>query len=62
MLEAHETGPSLLHGDLWTGNAGVTSDGEPVIFVSALPVECVEKNAQCFGIKTHTPGTGSSSS
>lgn len=33
MLEAHKTVPSLLHGDLWTGNAGVTSDGEPVIFV-----------------------------
>jgi protein-ribulosamine 3-kinase len=24
--------PSLLHGDLWRGNAGFTSDGEPVIF------------------------------
>lgn len=33
MLEAHQTVPSLLHGDLWTGNGGVTSDGDPVIFV-----------------------------
>ena len=24
--------PSLLHGDLWGGNAGVTQQGEPVIF------------------------------
>lgn len=23
---------SLLHGDLWHGNAGITSDGEPVLF------------------------------
>ncbi len=23
--------PSLVHGDLWSGNAGCTSDGEPVI-------------------------------
>lgn len=24
--------PSLLHGDLWTGNAGVTDEGAPCIF------------------------------
>jgi len=24
--------PSLLHGDLWTGNAAFTRDGEPVVF------------------------------
>jgi fructosamine-3-kinase len=46
MLEAHKTVPSLLHGDLWTGNAGVTSDGEPVIFVGfrvwtfSVPTRC----------------------
>lgn len=28
----HGLVPSLVHGDLWTGNASVTSDGEPVIF------------------------------
>jgi fructosamine-3-kinase len=28
--------PSLLHGDLWSGNAGVTEDGEPVIFDPAV--------------------------
>ena len=24
--------PSLLHGDLWSGNAGFLSDGQPVIY------------------------------
>jgi fructosamine-3-kinase len=24
--------PSLLHGDLWSGNASVTNDGEPIIY------------------------------
>lgn len=28
--------PSLLHGDLWGGNAGATPDGEPVIFDPAV--------------------------
>ena len=28
--------PSLLHGDLWGGNAAVTGDGEPVIFDPAV--------------------------
>ncbi len=28
--------PSLLHGDLWGGNWGVTADGEPVIFDPAV--------------------------
>jgi protein-ribulosamine 3-kinase len=28
--------PSLLHGDLWDGNWGVTAGGEPVIFDPAL--------------------------
>lgn len=27
---------SLLHGDLWSGNAGATGDGEPVIFDPAV--------------------------
>ncbi|MEO0757218.1 MAG: fructosamine kinase family protein [Cyanobacteria bacterium J06648_16] len=27
----HDPIPSLLHGDLWSGNAAVTEDGEPVI-------------------------------
>ncbi|AKG21926.1 fructosamine kinase family protein [Calothrix sp. 336/3] len=32
LLAGHEVEPSLVHGDLWGGNAGCTVDGEPVIF------------------------------
>jgi fructosamine-3-kinase len=32
ILSGHEPQPSLVHGDLWTGNAAVTVQGEPVIF------------------------------
>ncbi|NEO86799.1 MAG: fructosamine kinase family protein [Spirulina sp. SIO3F2] len=32
MLDAHEPQPSLVHGDLWSGNAGCTTAGEPVIY------------------------------
>ena len=32
LLRGHAPGASLLHGDLWSGNAGATPDGEPVIF------------------------------
>lgn len=32
LLAGYEPEPSLVHGDLWGGNAGVTSAGEPVIF------------------------------
>jgi fructosamine-3-kinase len=28
--------PSLLHGDLWVGNAGMTASGEPVIYDPAV--------------------------
>ena len=28
--------PSLLHGDLWSGNYGATRDGEPVLFDPAV--------------------------
>ncbi len=31
-LLAHQVQPSLVHGDLWGGNAGCTISGEPVIF------------------------------
>lgn len=31
-LLAHQPSPSLVHGDLWGGNAAFTSTGEPVIF------------------------------
>ena len=32
LLGGHEPAPSLLHGDLWSGNAGFTLLGTPVIF------------------------------
>lgn len=32
----HEPVPSLLHGDLWGGNAGVDAEGNPVIFDPAV--------------------------
>lgn len=31
-FESYTPAPSLLHGDLWRGNAGFLPDGEPVIF------------------------------
>jgi fructosamine-3-kinase len=35
LLEDHRPAPSLLHGDLWSGNAGFTQDG-PVVFDPAV--------------------------
>ena len=35
MLEGREPQPSLLHGDLWSGNAGFTAQG-PVVFDPAV--------------------------
>lgn len=35
LLETHRPQPSLLHGDLWSGNAGFTKDG-PVVFDPAV--------------------------
>jgi fructosamine-3-kinase len=32
ILANHKPQPSLVHGDLWSGNAAVTTSGEPVIF------------------------------
>ncbi|HEY9801438.1 MAG TPA: fructosamine kinase family protein [Leptolyngbyaceae cyanobacterium] len=32
LLADHQVQPSLVHGDLWVGNAGCTVAGEPVIF------------------------------
>jgi fructosamine-3-kinase len=34
-LDEHQPAPSLLHGDLWRGNAGFTKDG-PVVFDPAV--------------------------
>jgi protein-ribulosamine 3-kinase len=35
LLEGHKPQPSLLHGDLWSGNAGFTAGG-PVVFDPAV--------------------------
>lgn len=32
LLDGHRPTPSLLHGDLWSGNYGSIADGRPVIF------------------------------
>ena len=31
LLAHHSPAPSLLHGDLWSGNSAITAEGEPVI-------------------------------
>lgn len=36
LLEGHAPQPSLLHGDLWSGNVGFLASGEPVIFDPAV--------------------------
>lgn len=36
ILDGHQPQPSLVHGDLWTGNAAVTQQGEPVILDPAV--------------------------
>jgi fructosamine-3-kinase len=35
-FRSYSPAPSLLHGDLWGGNAGFTEDGEPVVFDPAV--------------------------
>ena len=35
-LRGHRPQPSLLHGDLWRGNAGFTPEGAPVLFDPAV--------------------------
>jgi fructosamine-3-kinase len=36
LLAGHAPRPSLLHGDLWSGNAGCLASGEPVVFDPAV--------------------------
>lgn len=35
-LRGHSPAPSLLHGDLWSGNAGMLADGTPALFDPAV--------------------------
>jgi fructosamine-3-kinase len=36
LLRDHATAPSLLHGDLWSGNAAMLASGEPAVFDPAV--------------------------
>ena len=36
LLEGYEPAPSLIHGDLWSGNAAFLPDGAPVVFDPAV--------------------------
>ena len=36
LLDGHDPAPSLLHGDLWGGNAGFLANGAPVLFDPAV--------------------------
>jgi len=36
LLAGHAPAPALLHGDLWSGNAGFLDDGTPVVFDPAI--------------------------
>lgn len=38
LLDGHEPVPSLVHGDLWSGNAALLEGGEPVVFDPAVYV------------------------
>jgi fructosamine-3-kinase len=40
--DGHEPRPSLIHGDLWSGNWGMLADGTPVIFDPAVSVSDAE--------------------
>jgi fructosamine-3-kinase len=36
LLVGHQPQPSIVHGDLWGGNASILADGEPVIYDPAM--------------------------
>ena len=38
LLRGHAPAPSLVHGDLWSGNAATLAGGEPVVFDPAVHV------------------------
>jgi len=51
LLKGHQPAPALLHGDLWSGNAGFTAEG-PVIFDPAAYYgdrECDLAMSELFG-------------
>lgn len=51
-FDGHAPRPSLLHGDLWSGNVGATAGGQPVIFDPAVYFgdrECDLAMTELFG-------------
>jgi fructosamine-3-kinase len=42
LFDDYEPRPSLIHGDLWSGNWGMLADGTPVIFDPAVSVSDAE--------------------
>ncbi|PWG64849.1 fructosamine kinase family protein [Spiribacter halobius] len=51
-LEGHQPAPSLLHGDLWAGNAAADAQGRPVLYDPAVHYgdrECDLAMAALFG-------------
>lgn len=52
LLQDHHPAPSLLHGDLWSGNQGATTEGWPAIFDPAVYFgdrECDIAMSELFG-------------
>jgi fructosamine-3-kinase len=52
LLHGHDPAPSLLHGDLWSGNAATLADGTPAVFDPAVYVGDREADlamSQLFG-------------
>ncbi len=52
LLQGHDPKPSLLHGDLWSGNKGYNLRGDPVIFDPAIYYgdrECDLAMTELFG-------------
>lgn len=52
LLQNHQPQPSLLHGDLWSGNAAFTTSGDPVIYDPAVyygDQECDLAFSEFFG-------------
>jgi fructosamine-3-kinase len=50
LLDGHDPEPSLLHGDLWSGNAGSLTGGSPVVFDPAVYVGDRETDLAMTGL------------
>lgn len=50
--DGHTPSPSLVHGDLWSGNWGMLADGTPAVYdpaVSCSDAECELAMMELFG-------------